>query len=140
MHTTLDRPPADKAQFMFLIIGYDWDKALPPAQARQSLNRMMAWFDGLLQQGVATAGSPLARTGKMVAGKHGSTVADGPFAEAKEVVGGYIIVQADTLAAATAIAQQCPLLEHGVTLDVRAMVDECAISVRLREEAALAAA
>lgn len=140
MHATFDHTSGDKPQFMFLIIGYDWDEALPPAEARQALDRMMAWFDGLLQQGVATTGSPLARTGKMVAGKHGSTVADGPFAEAKEVVGGYIIVRADTLAAATAIAQQCPLLEHGVTLDVRAMVDECVTSVRLREQAALAAA
>ncbi len=134
MHTSTN------SEFMFLIVGYDWDKDLSSDEARAALERMMTWFDGLLKQGVATGGSPLARHGKIVAGKNGSMVADGPFAEAKEVVGGYISVQASDLAAATAIAQQCPLLEYGLTLDVRAMVDECAISRRLREQAELAPA
>lgn len=128
------------SDFMFLITGYDWDKSMPPAEARAALDKMMAWFNGLLESGVGTAGGPLARHGKIVGGKNGSMVADGPFAEAKEVVGGYIVVKAADLAAATALAQQCPLLEHGVTIDVRAMVDECAISHRLREQAELASA
>jgi len=72
--------------------------------------------------------------GKIVAGKNGASITDGPFAEAKEVVGGYIIVNAPDLDAATAIASGCPLLEHGVTLDVRAMIHDCSISHRLREE------
>jgi hypothetical protein len=125
---------------MFLIVGYEWDKGLSADETRQALDRMMAWFDKMLKSGVATGGSPLARHGKIVGGKNGNMVADGPFAEAKEVVGGYISIRAESLEAATALARQCPLLEYGVTLDVREMVNECAISVRLKEQAALATA
>lgn len=125
-------------QYMLLFVGYDWDKGMPNAEARAALDRMMAWFNGLLEQGVGTSGGPLARMGKIVSGKNGSMVADGPFAEAKEVVGGYVVVKAASLDAATALAQQCPLLEYGITVDVRAMVNECAISHRLREQAELA--
>ena len=127
-------------QFMFLIVGYGWDKDLPSAEVRQAIDRMFAWFERLREQGIATSGSPLARMGRIVSGKDGSLVTDGPFAEAKEVVGGYIVVRAAGLDAATAIARQCPLLEYGITLDVRAMVDECSIAQRLREEAELAVA
>jgi len=127
-------------QFMFLIVGYEWDKDLPSAEVRQAIDRMFAWFERLREQGIATSGSPLARMGRIVSGKDGSLVTDGPFAEAKEVVGGYIVVRAAGLDAATAIARQCPLLEYGITLDVRAMVDECSIAQRLREEAELAVA
>ena len=126
------------SEYMLLIVGYDWDKALSPTDARQAIDGMFAWFETLQQQGICTAGSPLARMGKMVSGQHGRIVADGPFAEAKEVVGGYLVVQATDLDAATAIAQQCPLLAHGITIDVRPMVDECSIAARLREQAALA--
>jgi hypothetical protein len=75
--------------------------------------------------------------GKMVSGKKGSVVLDGPFVEAKEVVGGYIVVRARSLEDATAIAQHCPILEHGITIDVREMVDECSIAQKLRKEAVL---
>ncbi len=127
-----------KSEYLFLLVGYDWHKSMPPADAKDALDKMMAWVDGLMTAGIATGARPLARTGKMVAGKNGSVVADGPFAEAKEVVGGYISVKADSLEEATVIARQCPLLEHGIKIDVREMVDECAISKGLREAAELA--
>jgi hypothetical protein len=129
-----------ESEFMLLIVGYDWDQALPPEEAREAIAQMMAWCDDMTKQGTATSFSPLARMGKMVSGKKGSVVVDGPFAEAKEVVGGYIVVRAGSLEEATAIAQQCPILEHGITIDVRAMVNECSIAKRLAEEAALTSA
>ena len=110
---------------MLLITGYGWHEGMPAADARKTLDSMMAWVNGLLQQGIATTSSPLARMGKIVAGKNGSSITDGPFAESKEVVGGYIIVSAPDVDAAAAIAAGCPLLEYGITIDVRAMVSEC---------------
>ena len=123
------------SEYMLMIVGYDWDKELPPAEARHAIEQMMAWCHGLKDQGTVTAFSPLTRMGKIVSGRKGSVVMDGPFAEAKEVVGGYLIVRAGSLEEATTIAQQCPMLEHGITIDVRAMVDECSIAQKLREEA-----
>lgn len=125
-------------EYLFVLVGYDWHQSMPPAEAQHALDKMMAWVNGLMNQGIATGAQPLARTGKMVAGKNGAMVADGPFAEAKEVVGGYISVKASSLEEATAIARQCPLLEHGIKIDVREMVDECAISKGLRQQAELA--
>lgn len=130
--------PESTDQYMVFFVGYDWDKALAPDEARAALDRMMSWYHGLLDQGIGTSGGPLARKGKIIAGKNGSMVADGPFAEAKEVVGGYVVVKADSLDAATKIAQGCPLLEYGVTIDLRAMVNECDISKGLRQKAELA--
>jgi hypothetical protein len=133
-------PYDNSNQFMFLIVGYEWDKGMPATDAAAALDAMMAWVHGLLEQGIATSSSPLARMGKIVTGKNGGLITDGPFAEAKEVVGGYIVVNAPDLNAAAAIASRCPLLQHGVKLDVRAMVGECSIASRLREEAEPAAA
>lgn len=135
MHSHSSNQNDGSGQFMFLIVGYGWDQGLPAAEATRALDSMMAWVNGLFEKGIATDSSPLARMGKMVAGKNGSKVTDGPFAEAKEVVGGYIAVKAADLDAATAIAKGCPLLEHGVVLDVREMVPVCSISRRLQEEA-----
>ncbi len=124
---------------MFLVVGYGWDEGMPAADAASAIDAMMNWVHGLLEQGVATSTSPLARMGKIVTGKNGSLITDGPFAEAKEVVGGYIVVNAADIEAATAIARGCPLLEYGVKLDVREMVHVCSIAQRLREESKAAA-
>jgi hypothetical protein len=124
---------SERSEFMLMIVGYGWNENLPPAEASQAIDQMMAWCHGLKNQGTVTSFSPLARMGKIVSGRKGSVVLDGPFAEAKEVVGGYLVVRAGSLAEATAIAQQCPILEHGITIDVRAMVDECSIAQKLRD-------
>ena len=56
----------------------------------------MAWFKRLTEQGKAIAGNPLEREGKIVSGKNGRVVADGPFAESKEAIGGYFLLKVDT--------------------------------------------
>jgi hypothetical protein len=58
--------------------------------------------------------------GRVLRGRGGSLlVADGPFAEAKEVLGGYFVVEAPSYAAAVRIARTCPHLEFG-SLEIRA--------------------
>jgi hypothetical protein len=47
-------------------------------------------------------------------------VADGPFAEAKEVMGGFFVIEAKTYDAAVRIAKSCPHLEYG-SLEIRAV-------------------
>ena len=62
----------------------------------------MTWLKDLTDKGhVKDPGHPLERTGKLVAGK-GRSVTDGPFAEAKDVVGGYTLVQAPSSSSRTA--------------------------------------
>ena len=61
-------------------------------------------------------GHRLAREGKVVSKR---SVTDGPFAETKEVVGGYWFIVARSLEAAAALAAQNPCLAYGLTLEVR---------------------
>jgi hypothetical protein len=53
----------------------------------------MRGINGWWTKGSVVGGMPLLNTGKLVSGKKGSTVADGPFAESKETIGGYFHLQ-----------------------------------------------
>jgi hypothetical protein len=82
-----------------------------PEQAQQEMQRWMTWLKDLAEKGhVKDPGHPLERSGKLVTGKS-RTVTDGPFAEAKDVVGGYTLVQATDLSQATALAAGCPIFD-----------------------------
>jgi hypothetical protein len=92
------------------------------------MSHWTAWFDRLTQKGKAKAGQPLAHEGKIVSGKKGRTVVDGPFLESKEAIAGYILLQVDDLNEALEIAKECPGLEYGVSIEVRPAVprqDRC---------------
>jgi len=76
------------------------------------------WYDGLAARRKVAHGQPLALEGRVVSGANGR-VTDGPFAEAKEVVGGYLMLTVESFDEATEIAKQCPGLPHGLTVEVR---------------------
>jgi hypothetical protein len=57
-------------------------------------------------------------------------VADGPFAESKEAVGGYFYLHVENEAEAIAIAQQCPGLDYGAIVEVRPVADMCSVRAR----------
>src|SRR2546427_4681135 len=63
-------------------------------------------------------GDPLEAGGKQVKGKK-KTVVDGPFAEAKDLVGGYLLVTAENLDDAAELARGCPILEVEGSVEVR---------------------
>src|ERR1043166_2059956 len=128
------------SEYLLLFRGSQWDKGLAPEQLQKTLDQFMAWFERLKQQGKVKAGQPLERTGKIVSGKNGRTVADGPFAESKEAIGGYFLLHVGSLDEAVAIAKQCPILEYGSTVEVRPVAEECEHAARLKEELAHASA
>ena len=99
----------------------------------------MTWFSRLKDEGTAIAGNPLEREGKIVSGKN-RVVSDGPFAEAKETIGGYFLLKVNTLDEAVAIAQQCPGLPYGIRVEVRAVAGECPLVEQTRTQAQLAQA
>ena len=63
-------------------------------------------------------GQPLERVGKVVAGKN-KTITDGPYAETKDIIGGFSIVQAKDLDQAAQLASGCPIIEAGGSVEVR---------------------
>ena len=116
---------------MLIFRGTDWYKGLSPEQMQQVADRWMAWFKGLTDEGTAIAGNPLEPRGKVVSGKNG-VVSDGPFAESKETIGGYFLLNVGTMEEALAIAQQCPGLPYGIRVEVRPVAEECPIADELR--------
>jgi hypothetical protein len=89
------------------------------------MSQWKTWFDRLSEQGKLKGGQPLEREGKTVSGKKGRVVADGPFVEAKEAIGGYFLLQVDTMDEAVAIAKDCPGLDHGAIVEVRPVAETC---------------
>ena len=81
------------------------------------------WYESLAAHGKVQHGRPLALQGRVVSGARGQLVTDGPFAETKEVVGGYFFLTVANLDEATEIAKRCPGLSHGVTVEVRPIAE-----------------
>ena len=67
-------------------------------------------------------------------------MADGPFAESKEAIGGYFLLQVDDMDEAVEIAKQCPGLAYGIDVEVRPVAEECAARARVNEALAHASA
>ncbi len=90
-----------------------------PERAQQVMERWMVWMRKLEADGhLKDRGQPLDRGGKVVRGKE-QTVTDGPYVEAKDLVAGFIVVEARDLAEAAALAAACPMLEGGGSVEVR---------------------
>jgi hypothetical protein len=84
----------------------------------------------LTEKGKVKAGQPLMNEGKIVSQKRDRRVVDGPFAESKEAIAGYILLKVGSLEEAVAIAQECPGLNYGVTVEVRPVALECPVGVQ----------
>jgi hypothetical protein len=123
-----------KSEYMLLFRGTHWDKSLSPEEIQTVMNQWNAWFDRLIQQGKIKSAHPLEHEGKVVSGKKGRSVADGPFAESKEAIGGYFLLQVDDLDEALGIAKKCPALEYGVTVEVRPVAAQCPPFERVGEQ------
>jgi hypothetical protein len=116
------------SEYMLLFRGTDWHNGLSPEQIQNVMNQWKAWFERLTSEGKLKAGQPLEREGKIVSGKKGRVVADGPFAESKEAIGGYFLLHVANLEEAVAIAKQCPGLDHGLIVEVRPVADMCPLA------------
>ena len=129
-----------KSDYMLLFRGNNWDKGLSPEQLQKVVSDWAAWFERLTKEGRCVGGHPLQNTGKLVSGQKGRTVADGPFAESKEAIGGYFYLQVADEAEAIAIAQQCPGLQYGCVVEVRPVAEMCTVRARSMQAGQLAGA
>ncbi|MEY2609250.1 MAG: hypothetical protein QOH31_7147 [Verrucomicrobiota bacterium] len=128
------------SEYMLLFRGTHWDKSLSPQEIQTVRNQWNACFDQLTQQGKIKSAHPLEHEGKIVAGKKGRSVADGPFAESKEAIGGYFLLQVEGFDEALGIAKKCPALDYGMTVEVRPVAAQCPPFQRADEQVAYATA
>lgn len=105
------------AEFLYLYRG--GSRGATAEESEQIMQKWMNWFKELTASGnLKDGGQPLESEGKVVRDKRG-TVTDGPFAEAKDLVGGYTLVEAESLGRAAELAQGCPILERQGFVEVR---------------------
>lgn len=107
------------ARFMFLYrAGSEGDGERSPEEMQQVMQVWMDWMQGGSEAGwLLDGGDGLKGEGKVV--QPSLAVTDGPFAESKELVGGYSMVEAPDLDAAVEIAKTCPIPAGGGTVEVR---------------------
>jgi len=125
--------PTSKSDYLLLFRGTNWDKELSPEQLQKVVADWAAWFERLTQEGKCQGGHPLQSEGKLVSGKQGRTVADGPFAESKEAIGGYFYLEVADMNEAVEIARQCPGLEYGAIVEVRPVAEMCTVRAHASE-------
>ena len=104
------------SDFIFLFRGGEATGS--PEQMQQHLQKWRSWMQELGQKGHFKAGEPLEKGGKVVKGS-GKLVTDGPFAEAKDLVGGFFLVSASSLDEAVELSKGCPILENNGIVEVR---------------------
>ena len=108
------------AKFLFVYRGASEATArLTPEEMQQHMQKWEKWIGEGMQKGwMVDAGDALTGEGRVVGAK---VVTDGPFVESKEIVGGFSIVQANTLDAAAQLAKGCPGMLMGGSVEVRPM-------------------
>jgi hypothetical protein len=104
-------------KYMLLFRGGDVSH-LSPQQQEAQMGKWLQWVEKLTKQNRYVSGEPLLPEGKTVAGAK-KTVTDGPFAESKELIGGFFIINAKDLDEAVTIAKDSPDFDLGGSVEVR---------------------
>lgn len=112
-------PPAATNEYLVISKG-QWDVERSPEEIQSAIDRFYAWHAHLVEQGTMRPGQRLARESRLVS-RH--RITDGPFSEAKEVIGGYWFIHAATLDEAARIAAQNPCLACGLSYEIRPTED-----------------
>lgn len=106
---------------------------LSPEELQRALDATMAWFERLEAAGQLVAAKPLFDEGAMISRDTSGAITDGPYAETKESVAGYLILPPCEFDEAVAIAKTWPMLDHGGRVEIRPIAPECPSFQRLRE-------
>ncbi|MBA2960981.1 MULTISPECIES: YciI family protein [Ramlibacter] len=112
--------PGIHSEFLVLSRG-QWDEDKSPDEIQAAIDAFYGWHEALVEQGLARPGQRLGPEGRVVSRQ---AIVDGPFAEAKEVVGGYWFMIAASLDEAAALLAGNPCLACGLQMEVRPLDPE----------------
>src|SRR4051812_15164778 len=110
-------------EFMMIFRNEKNENAEPPSQEQMQgvMKQWQAWIKSIAQKGNFSSTNRLLSEGKTL--KPNQSISDGPYAEVKEVVGGYLNVKAKSLDEAVELAKGCPGLQMGGSVEVRAVMN-----------------
>lgn len=106
------------SKYLFLFRGGLNYAAATPESIQANMMKWNAWMGGLAQSGKMLSGEPLDAPGKTLSGKD-KKLTDGPFAEGRELVGGFVIVEASGMDEAVELSKGCPIFENDGSVEVR---------------------
>ena len=108
------------SEFVFLFRTNEEDRQQnmgTPERAQKAIEAWLSWLRDLEAKGLMKSyGKPLETGGKVVRRR---SVTDGPYAETKDIVLGFIIVETKDIAEATRIAQGCPFVAGEGSVEIR---------------------
>lgn len=116
--------PNESKEFMLILRGGIHPKDLRPERLQELMTKFGQWMSQMQSRGQLREVGRLEDEGRVLSGKHGQITVDGPYTEAKEVVGGYFLIAAPDLVHAIEIGKHCPLLENEGTVEVRPIQPE----------------
>ena len=108
-----------------------WDKEVSQEEIQNAIDQFYVWLGRLVDEGKMKTGQRLASEGKTV---RKNVVTDGPFGEAKEVIGGYWFILASSLEEAAKIAAGNPCLNCGLFFEIRPVDPERASAFTVTTE------
>lgn len=112
-------------EHLLFVRGTHWNSSLSPAELQRVMTDFYAWVGGLHERGILRGAQPLMEEGKLVTGARGAFVTDGVFAESKESIAGYFLLDVDSTDEAVKLAQACPILAYGAQIEVRPIANLC---------------
>lgn len=93
-----------------------WDASASKEDIQRAIDAFYAWHERMVAAGTMKTGSRLMKAGRFVSRRG---VTDGPYSEAKEVIGGFWFVHAHSLDEAAQLLAQNPCLAYGLVNEVR---------------------
>ena len=105
------------SEFLFLFRGSQ-QSLRSPEQMQRSFEKWRAWFGDLQQKGILKNPTPLEPGGKLVQGR-AKDVHDGPYAEIKDLINGYVLIEAATIDKAVELSKDCPIFNDGGSIEIR---------------------
>lgn len=96
-------------------------QTMSPEEMQASLDAWNSWIGGIAAQGKLIGSDALEGGGKILSGSR-KALSDGPYVESKELVSGYLLMQAESEAEAVEAARGCPIFEIEGSLEVRKLM------------------
>ncbi len=110
-------------EFMLIFLGADYSKMhLSPEESQSQMQKWFSWVDRLRKDEIYVEGRPLTPAAKTMKGSD-PVITDGPFAETKELVGGYFIIKVKDFDQATEIAKDYPDYHLGGAVEIREVME-----------------
>src|SRR5690554_996463 len=103
--------------FIFRIDHNEWAKK-SKKEIEDMSGKRTQWFSDLAAQNKLTDKGKRLEPGGRIINSDG-LITDGPYADIKESIGGYSIIKAGSLQEAAELAQECPILLVGGSVEVR---------------------